>query len=85
MVTQRNWYEVYPWATWGGNDKLPTFTEGQTFVPTELVLKRVSYISYISVLHVCNKQLAVGCTILSLFCKILCGSSITHKDVAGKK
>ncbi|KAF5837281.1 DNA topoisomerase [Dunaliella salina] len=30
MVTQRNWLDVYPWATWGGNDRLPTLTEGQT-------------------------------------------------------
>lgn len=41
MVTELNWYKVYPWASWGGNDKLPTFTEGQTFVPSELLLKKV--------------------------------------------
>jgi DNA topoisomerase IA len=41
MVTERNWLDVYPWANWGGNANLPTFQEGQTFMPNELLLKEV--------------------------------------------
>lgn len=41
MVTERNWLDVYPWANWGGNTNLPKFEEGQTFMPTELMLKQV--------------------------------------------
>ncbi len=39
MVLERNWLEVYPWGNWGGNANLPTFHQGQTFMPTELLLK----------------------------------------------
>jgi hypothetical protein len=39
MVLERNWLEVYPWGNWGGNANLPTFQQGQTFMPTELLLK----------------------------------------------
>lgn len=41
MVTERNWLEVYPWAKWGGNNNLPAFIEGNTFMPSELTLKQV--------------------------------------------
>ncbi len=38
MVTERNWLEVYPYASWGGNSNLPHFTEGQTFMPSSILL-----------------------------------------------
>lgn len=40
MVTERNWLLVFPWASWGGNANLPHFEEGQTFVPSELLLRQ---------------------------------------------
>eukprot|EP00884_Botryococcus_braunii_P013362 jgi/Botrbrau1/22026/Bobra.0024s0040.1 len=39
MVTQRNWLEVYPYTNWGSANSLPVFTEGNTFLPHELLLK----------------------------------------------
>ncbi|KAL3140647.1 hypothetical protein ABBQ32_005213 [Trebouxia sp. C0010 RCD-2024] len=39
MVTERNWLEVYPYTKWGGNDSLPHLQEGQTFMPSHLMLK----------------------------------------------
>ncbi len=39
MVTERNWLLVYPYASWGGNSRLPHFVEGQRFMPTELTLR----------------------------------------------
>ena len=33
--------EVFPWARWGGSDALPPFVLGQTFLPSELLLKEV--------------------------------------------
>ncbi len=44
MVTERNWLDVYPYTSWGGNANLPVFTEGQKFMPTTLMLKEVSVI-----------------------------------------
>ena len=41
IVRERNWMEVFPWARWGGNDALPPFVLGQTFMPSELLLKQV--------------------------------------------
>ncbi len=41
MVTERNWLEVYPYTKWGGNDSLPHLQEGQTFLPSHLMLKEV--------------------------------------------
>lgn len=41
MVTERNWLEVYPYQSWGGNANLPPLAQGQTFVPTELALREV--------------------------------------------
>lgn len=41
MVTERNWLEVYPYTKWGGNDSLPHLQEGQTFMPSHLMLKEV--------------------------------------------
>lgn len=41
MVLERNWLDVYPYQGWGGNANLPPLQEGQTFVPTELLLKEV--------------------------------------------
>lgn len=41
MVRERNWLDVYPYASWGGRDALPAFQEGQTFIPHELLLKDV--------------------------------------------
>jgi hypothetical protein len=40
MVTERNWLDVFTWATWGGNANLPHFVEGQTFLPSELALRQ---------------------------------------------
>ncbi|DBB17906.1 hypothetical protein WJX82_005956 [Trebouxia sp. C0006] len=39
MVTERNWLEVYPYTKWGGNESLPHLQEGQTFIPSQLMLK----------------------------------------------
>ncbi|KIY93196.1 DNA topoisomerase III [Monoraphidium neglectum] len=39
MVTERNWLDVYPYQSWGGNANLPPLAEGEQFVPTELLLK----------------------------------------------
>jgi DNA topoisomerase-3 len=39
MVTERNWLDVFTYATWGGNANLPHFVEGQTFQPSELALR----------------------------------------------
>ena len=44
MVTERNWLEVYPYTKWGGNDSLPHLQEGQTFMPSHLMLKEVSHL-----------------------------------------
>lgn len=44
MVTERNWLEVYPYTKWGGNDSLPHLQEGQTFMPSHLMLKEVGAI-----------------------------------------
>ena len=44
MVTERNWLDVYPYTSWGGNADLPVFTEGQKFMPTTLMLKEVNLI-----------------------------------------
>jgi hypothetical protein len=38
MVTQRNWLDVYPYTNWGGNADLPVFTEGQRYMPSQLLL-----------------------------------------------
>lgn len=40
-MTQRNWLEVYPYTNWGGNANLPVFTEGQRFMPSDLLLHQV--------------------------------------------
>ncbi len=42
MVTERNWLEVYPYTKWGGNESLPHLHQGQTFMPSQLMLKEVS-------------------------------------------
>ncbi|DBA87673.1 TPA: hypothetical protein ACH3X1_004680 [Trebouxia sp. C0004] len=39
MVTERNWLQVYPYTKWGGNESLPHLQEGQTFMPSQLMLK----------------------------------------------
>ena len=44
MVTERNWLEVYPYTKWGGNDSLPHLQEGQTFMPSHLMLKEVNHV-----------------------------------------
>lgn len=44
MVTERNWLDVYPYAQWGGNSNLPHFTEGQTFMPSSIILNEVTRI-----------------------------------------
>jgi hypothetical protein len=41
MVTERNWLDVYPYQSWGGNANLPPLAQGEVFVPTELLLKEV--------------------------------------------
>ena len=42
MVTERNWLDVYPYATWGGNANLPMFQQGQQFMPQAIDLKQVA-------------------------------------------
>lgn len=41
MVKEKNWLEVYPYSSWGGNANLPVLEEGQTFMPSHLMLKEV--------------------------------------------
>lgn len=41
MVTVRNWLDVYPYATWGGNANLPVFQKDQQFLPQAINLKQV--------------------------------------------
>lgn len=41
MVRERNWLDVYPYTSWGGNDSLPPLQEGQQFMPADLLLKQV--------------------------------------------
>jgi hypothetical protein len=41
MVTQRNFLDVYRYQSWGGQDVLPLFTQGQTFMPAAVDLKQV--------------------------------------------
>ena len=41
MVTERNWLDVYPYQSWGGNANLPPLEVGQAFAPTELTLREV--------------------------------------------
>ncbi|KAI3430642.1 hypothetical protein D9Q98_005235 [Chlorella vulgaris] len=40
MVTQRNFLDVYRYQSWGGQDALPLFTQGQTFMPAAVDLKQ---------------------------------------------
>lgn len=42
MVTERNWLEVYPYASWGGNANLPAFQQGQQFIPQAIELRQVT-------------------------------------------
>ncbi len=44
-MRERNWMEVFPWARWGGADALPPFQPGQTFHPSELLLKEARTLS----------------------------------------
>ncbi len=41
MVTERNWLDVYPYASWGGNANLPVFQQGQQFIPQDILLRQV--------------------------------------------
>lgn len=61
MVTERNWMEVYPYQSWGGNSNLPHFVEGQTFMPTELLLKEVGVLACTLAVH----RLSFICTDLT--------------------
>jgi DNA topoisomerase-3 len=38
MVIEKNWLEVFPWASWGGSEALPKFQRNQTFHPQEISL-----------------------------------------------
>lgn len=49
MVKEKNWLEVYPYTSWGGNANLPVLEEGQTFTPSSIMLREVRYIQ-----RVCN-------------------------------
>ncbi|KAI7839931.1 hypothetical protein COHA_006325 [Chlorella ohadii] len=40
MVTERNFLEVYRYQSWGGQDALPVFQQGQTFMPAAIDLKQ---------------------------------------------
>ena len=55
MVTERNWLEVYPYTKWGGNDSLPHLQEGQTFMPSHLMLNEVHHLGFLcTILAVSN-------------------------------
>jgi hypothetical protein len=41
MITERNWLDVYPYVSWGGNYNLPQFQEGQVFMPAQMRLEEV--------------------------------------------
>ena len=41
MVNERHWLDEIPYTKWGGNDSLPHLQEGQTFMPSQLLLKEV--------------------------------------------
>ena len=41
MVIERNWLDVYPYTTWGGNSNVPLFRPGDSFSPSELLLQSV--------------------------------------------
>ena len=41
MVTERNFLDIYRYQSWGGQDQLPLFTQGQTFTPAAVELKQV--------------------------------------------
>ncbi len=41
MVTERSWLDIYPYASWGSSEELPHFQQGQTFMPSELLLQEV--------------------------------------------
>ncbi len=43
MVTQRNFLDVYRYQSWGGQDQLPVFTQGQQFVPAAVDLRQVGW------------------------------------------
>ena len=43
MVKEKNWLEVYPYTSWGGNANLPVLEEGQTFTPSSIMLREVCY------------------------------------------
>lgn len=39
IVTDRGWLDIYPWIKWGqGNGTLPPFQEGDTFIPSSVLL-----------------------------------------------
>ena len=38
MVIEKNWLEVFPWISWGGNDALPRFDRNQRFLPESIRL-----------------------------------------------
>lgn len=41
-LPQRNFLEVYRYQSWGGQDALPVFQQGQTFMPAAIDLKQAS-------------------------------------------
>ena len=38
VVLEKNWLEIFPWATWGGADTLPRLQRHQTFQPRSINL-----------------------------------------------
>lgn len=38
VVQEKNWLEIFPWASWGGSDNLPHLQRNQTFEPHRIDL-----------------------------------------------
>lgn len=72
MVTERNWLEVYPYTKWGGNDSLPHLQEGQTFMPSHLMLKEVRHLGFL-----CVAWLSATITLEKFACLILLRTAST--------
>lgn len=69
MVTERNWLDVYPYATWGGNANLPVFQKDQEFLPLAINLKQVGP-AIVLLCPVLASWTHVRCTVA---CHSLCG------------
>ena len=73
MVTERNWLDVYPYTKWGGNDSLPHLQEGQTFMPSHLLLKEVWCLDTLILSYMePNTAFADGSSYLHTYSRCLC-------------